>query len=223
MLDISRRSHALGNWEDGDLPASNETSRPSTGMSHAGPRLRQLREAKGLKLTHVAQSAGVTKGFLSLVERGRSSVTVPVLMRICDVVGITIGSLFEYPSSDLIHSDEGAPLEMGGVGLQEFLLTPAKERFVQIMRTIAFPGGGSGGAYTLDTETVFVFVVRGTLQIAVDGEKHELHAGDSMTFSAHCAHEWGNPTDEESEYLWALAPPLESRLHALPGDGVVHS
>ena len=70
------------------------------------------------------------------------------------------------------------------------------------------PGGGTGGAYTLDSETIFVFVVRGCLRLTVDGNESLLKTGDSYTFSARTAHSWDNPGAEESEVLWSIVPPI---------------
>jgi transcriptional regulator with XRE-family HTH domain len=176
------------------------------GMSEVGPALRRIRESKGLLLTVVADEAGISKGFLSLAERGRTRVSVPTLLRICEVLGVPIGSLFTYPSEQVIHG--GTPLYMGGVDLEEFLLTPADEPLVQVMRTRMRPGGGSGGAYTLDADTIFVIVQSGRLELEVGGTTMLLGPGDSTTFSARTPHAWRNPLDTDSEVLWVIAPPL---------------
>lgn len=182
------------------------TRDPADGMRDVGPSLRRIRQSQGLLLTAVAEQAGVSKGFLSLAERGQTRVSVPTLLRICAVLGVPIGSLFAYPSERILHG--GTPLYMGGVDLQEFLLTPADEPHVQVMRTVMQPGGGSDGAYTLDAETIFVIVLVGRLELDVDGERLILDTGDTTTFSARSRHNWRNPLDTETEVLWVIAPPL---------------
>ncbi|MFD8952490.1 helix-turn-helix domain-containing protein [Streptomyces xanthophaeus] len=177
-------------------------------MSRLGPKLRAQRQQRGLTLQAVAVSAEVTKGFLSLVERSRTTISVPTLLRVCEALGIAVGSLFDYPEEAVVRSGLGAPLEMGGEKIREYLLTPATEQHVQVMRTVLEPGGGSGGAYTLDSETVFVVVVRGSLHLAVDGQEILLEAGDSHTFPARSAHAWDNPAADEAEVLWSIAPPI---------------
>lgn len=176
------------------------------GMEDVGPQLRATRQAKGLSVTYVAEQAGVTKGFLSLAERGKTRVSVPVLLRICDVLGITIGSLFTYPDEPIVHG--GVPLYMGGVDLQEYLLTPHDEKWVQVMRTTMQPGGGSDGAYTLEAESIFVVVLQGKLSLEVGGETRILDTGDSTTFSARTPHNWFNPLSTESQVMWVISPPL---------------
>lgn len=175
-------------------------------MENVGPELRRIRVARGLSVTEVAESAGVTKGFLSLAERGKTRVSVPVLLRICDVLDITIGSLFDYPDEPIVHG--GVPLYMGGADLQEYLLTPIDEKWVQVMRTTMQPGGGSDGAYTLDAESIFVVVLQGSLTLEVGDEVRTLEVGDSTTFSARTPHNWFNPLDSESQVMWVISPPL---------------
>ncbi len=175
-------------------------------METVGPQLRKIRQSQGLSVTGVAESAGVTKGFLSLAERGKTRVSVPVLLRICEVLGISIGSLFNYPQEPVVHG--GVPLYMGGVDLQEYLLTPVNEKNVQVMRTTMQAGGGSDGAYTLEAESIFVVVTLGQLYLEIDGEALLLETGDSTTFSARKPHNWHNPLETESQVLWVISPPL---------------
>lgn len=175
-------------------------------MEDVGPQLRRRRLARGLSVTAVAEQAGVSKGFLSLAERGKTRVSVPVLLRICDVLGVTIGSLFSYPDNPIVHG--GIPMYMGGENLQEYLLTPQDEKWVQVMRTVMLPGGGSGGAYSLETETIFVIVLEGALTLEVGDEVRTLSVGDSTTFSGRTPHNWFNPRESASQVMWVISPPL---------------
>ncbi|CAB4628752.1 unannotated protein [freshwater metagenome] len=186
-----------------DMPFNDENR---AGMEDVGPKLRSTRLAQGLSVTFVAKQAGVTKGFISLAERGKTRVSVPVLLRICEVLGISIGSLFTYPDEPIVHG--GIPLYMGGVDLQEYLLTPHDEKWVQVMRTTMQPGGGSDGAYTLDAESIFVVVLQGQLSLDVGGDIRILNTGDSTTFSARTPHNWFNPLSTESQVMWVISPPL---------------
>lgn len=177
-------------------------------MNRLGPKLRALRTARGLTLDAVATEADLTKGFLSLVERGQTAISVPNLLRICDILGASVGSLFDFPDSAMVRNGRGAPLEMGGSGIREYLLTPATEQNVQVMRTVLQPGGGSGGAYTLDSKTIVAVVIRGKLRLVVDGQEQLLDTGDCYTFSAQSPHAWDNADTGESEVMWSIAPPL---------------
>lgn len=187
-------------------PASAAES-SATGMEHAGPRLRAARRAQNLTLSTVAEEAGLTKGFLSLVERGRASMSVPNLLAVCGVLGISVGSLFDFPSEPVV--DRGRRSQMGGIGVDEFVLTAMDQRDLQVMRSEVSGGGGSGGAYRLDTGTVFAYVLSGTVLITVDGEERTLTAGRSTSYPGSSLHSWANADDVvPAEVLWVFAPPL---------------
>jgi transcriptional regulator with XRE-family HTH domain len=179
-------------------------------MHRAGPRLREMRQAQHRSLADVAEQAGVTKGFLSLAERGLTRVSVPTLLAICQALDVTIGALFDYPDATVVGT--GTVLQMGGIDVTEFLLTPANQGHLQVMRTVVQPGGGSGGTYRLDSEAVFAYVLRGTLAITVDGDDRLVRAGESTTYPARSDHGWRNPDDSETEVLFVFAPPLPSLL-----------
>jgi mannose-6-phosphate isomerase-like protein (cupin superfamily) len=89
------------------------------------------------------------------------------------------------------------PLEMGGHGVREELLTPKTERHGQVIHTVMRAGGGSGGAYRLDATTIFVYVLRGELGITVDAHTTVLNTGGCLTFGATQLHDWRSPTDGE--------------------------
>lgn len=176
-------------------------------MEDAGPRLRAARRAQGLTLNAVAEGAGLSKGFLSLVERGRASMSVPNLLAVCTVLGINVGSLFDFPSEPVV--DRGRRSQMGGIGVDEFVLTAADQRHLQVMRSEVAGGGSSGGAYRLDTDTVFAYVLSGALLITVDGEERTLSAGRSTSYPGRSLHSWANQHDDlPAEVLWVFAPPL---------------
>ncbi|MBI3224755.1 MAG: helix-turn-helix transcriptional regulator [Mycolicibacterium cosmeticum] len=183
-------------------------------MHRLGPKLRAVRTERGLTLEAVAKEAGLTKGFLSLVERDQTTVSVPNLLRICDILGVSVGSLFDFPDSTMVRSGQGAPMQMGGSGIREYLLTPATEKHVQVMRTILAPGGGSGGTYTLDADTTVAVVIRGSLRLVIDDLELVLGAGDCYTFSPQSAHSWENADPTECEVIWSIAPPLATTSSA---------
>ncbi|MFJ3766338.1 helix-turn-helix domain-containing protein [Streptomyces sp. NPDC090082] len=55
-----------------------------------------------MSLTEVAHRAEVTKGFLSRLERGLTSVSVPTSLRVREVLRIGSGELFAYPDEQVV-------------------------------------------------------------------------------------------------------------------------
>ncbi|MFJ8653073.1 helix-turn-helix domain-containing protein [Streptomyces rochei] len=170
-----------------------------------GAQLRKIRLSRGLSLTEVAHQAEVTKGFLSQLERGLTSVSVPTLLRVCDVLQIGVGELFAYPHEQVMEG--GSLIDMGGEGVAEYLLTPADTTAFQVFRSVIEPGGGTGGSYRLDT-TIFAMGLSGSTRLIVGGETRMLSAGVSTSFSGQTLHQFDNPGTSVSEVLWVLSPPL---------------
>jgi len=163
-----------------------------------------------MTISELATSAGLTKGFLSQVERDHASVSVASLLRICDTLGISVGSLFDKPTANHVPHGERPRITFGGSGVEEYLLTPSSERRVQVIEQIVEPGGGGGEEeYSLQSETEFVHVLRGRLDVRIGEDVIELAAGDSLTFSARDAHTWRNPsTRSKTHAIWVFSPPL---------------
>lgn len=76
-------------------------------MAEFGPRLKGLREDKGLTPTALASHAGVTPGYIHQLERGARGdrLAAPVALRIARALGVTVEELLEpadVPVCDLV-------------------------------------------------------------------------------------------------------------------------
>ena len=173
-----------------------------------GARLRAARLGKGLTLEAVATSAGITQGFVSRLERDQVSPSVATLVAICEAVGLRVGELFEAPPTQIVRAGHGSPINFGGRGATESLLTPGNQSQVEVIRSVIDPGGSAGlDLYVLETEIEFAYVLRGTLIIVIGEETFSLETGDAMTFRGRDPHTWRNASAaEECEVLWMLAP-----------------
>ena len=173
-----------------------------------GARLRAARLARRMTIEAVADGAGLTKGFLSRLERDAASPSVASLVAVCDVIGLRVGALFDPPDTAVDRAGEGRPISFGAQGAQEALLTPGTQQQVEVIHSL-LEGGGHGGEdlYTLDCDTEFVYVVAGTLELVLDEEAVTLRGGDAMTFPGRTPHTWRNASDADPcEVLWVLSP-----------------
>ena len=176
-----------------------------------GARLRHARESSRLSLGEVAERAGVTKSFLSRVERDLTSPSIASLLEICEAVGVPPADLFQVPRTTLVR--RGDRPQIGDLpkadGVLDTLITPVDERHVTVLETVA-TGQGSGGdvLYTLPSQCEVCFVVEGTVEVQVEDEAFLLHQGDALTFGAAVPHTWRATTAAGARVLWILAPAL---------------
>jgi transcriptional regulator with XRE-family HTH domain len=175
-----------------------------------GAQLRSARLARRKTLAEVAEESGLTKGFVSKLERDQATASVASLMRLCQSLGISVGSLFHASNGEVVRHDAYPPINFGGIGISEFLLTPDGERRVQAILSEIEPGGGSGDEfYGLPADVEFVFVIEGRLQVSLRDHDLVLEAGDAFTFPPRTEHCFRSvATGGSTRVLWVFAPAL---------------
>src|SRR5262249_49282432 len=111
-------------WGEGGLMASGDEVPDGTRI---GAQLRAARLAARMSMAEVAEQAGLTKGFVSKLERDLANVSVASLIRLCDALGISVGSLFQAPKGEVVRRDTRPHINFGGRKMTADLLAPAGE------------------------------------------------------------------------------------------------
>ncbi|MGU3432930.1 helix-turn-helix domain-containing protein [Actinomycetes bacterium M1A6_2h] len=180
--------------------------------SGIGVKLKAARVAQRRTLDDVALECGVTKGYLSKLERDRINASVATLIKVCGALDIAVGSLFDEAAvGEVVRSGSYPSIAFGGDGMDEYLLTPRGERRMQVLRSDIGAGGGSGSEpYELPVDVEFAYVISGKLHITFRGDPAHgvvLEEGDAFTFSPRVPHSFV-AVDGGARVLWVLAPAL---------------
>jgi len=162
-----------------------------------GPRLRKTRLERGMTLEQVASEAGLTRSFLSLLERDATSASVASLQRICSVLGVHIAALLEPTGQIVLRKQGRTPVSFGGDGVVDYVLTPPDERRLQVFETHLKPGGSAGELWTADIDVDLIYVIEGQLEFEFADRSVTLEAGDALTFSPREPHTWRNPSETD--------------------------
>ena len=175
-----------------------------------GAKFRAARRARRLSLAQLAEGSGLTKGYLSKLERDQANASVAALIRICETLGIRPGELFDGPSGTIVRHDSYPPINFGGKRMGEYLLTPQGEQRLQAILSEIRPSGGSGKEpYQLPADVEFVLVLEGELELTLGGETSTLSQGDAATFPAEVSHTFRNPSKaRNARVLWVFSPAL---------------
>jgi transcriptional regulator with XRE-family HTH domain len=173
-----------------------------------GARLRAARLAQRMTIEAVAAASGLTKGFVSRLERDAASPSVASLVAVCEVIGLRVGDLFDPPTTAVVRSGQGRPISFGATKAVERLLTPGTQQQLEVIHTVMEPSGHGGAElYSLDCAVEFVYVVEGSLELVLETETETLSGGDAMTFPGRLPHTWRNASaSEPCEVLWVLSP-----------------
>jgi DNA-binding transcriptional MerR regulator/quercetin dioxygenase-like cupin family protein len=177
-----------------------------SGTASIGPRLRRLRAKRGVSLAEVAAAAGISIGFLSALERSQMSASVGTLRRLARYYRTNILDFFDATelNTRLVRPPKRKVLEAGPGVRMELLAWGNKVMEPHLFRIA--PKAGSGESYAHEGEE-FLFLLRGELKIALDGEEYHLKRGDSFYFESATPHHWKNPGRSETWLLWVNTPP----------------
>ena len=176
------------------------------GAGAMGLRLRQLRLSQKLSLAEVASAVGISVGFLSAIERSHMSASVGTLRKLARYYKLNILDFFDPAQANpyRVRPSERKRLD-AGPGVQMELLAWGNTMMEPHLFTIA-PGAGSGDSYAHEGEE-FLYVLRGVLNIALEGQWYVLHSGDSFYFESNTPHTWRNTGKTETVVLWVNTPP----------------
>ena len=183
---------------------------------HIGPRVRALREAMDLSLRDLAERSGVSAPMLSQVERGETSPTLQVAGRIAHGLELRLSQLLrldEAGSVTVVRSGErrrgGSPTSGHSI---EVLTAPLPGQRVELSRHVLAPGSRTGGEGDPPMHEPgsreIALVESGRVVLDIDGERHELAAGDCVTFDADLTHRFENPGKEEAALLAVVSAGL---------------
>ncbi len=183
------------------LAARNDTPR-------VGARVRSLRRERGLTIEQLAAATGLTKGFISQLERDRTAPSLSSIARICDALGVRLSTIFERePAPALVRRQERPTVE-STFSTQSHLLSSRDEARFQAIESVVAPGEGAGDELTsLPGEMEFVYVLEGSLELRVGDEVHLLEEGDALTYQLAKAHTWRNASKTDLlRVLWVAVP-----------------
>jgi transcriptional regulator with XRE-family HTH domain len=179
-----------------------------------GDRIRALREAMALSLRDLAERSGVSAPMLSQVERGETSPTLAVAAKIASGLELTLSQLLRLDEGEHVAISRAGGrrrYQRGGHGFEE-LTPPLPGQRADVSLHTLKPGASTGGSGDPpmhepgSRETAVVLA--GTLALVVDGSRHELVEGDSVTFDADLPHHFENEGEEPTRFLAVIAAGL---------------
>ncbi len=187
------------------------TADPSAAV---GPRIKALRDAMGFSLRDLAERSGVSAPMLSQVERGETSPTLAVAEKIAAGLELTLSQLLRLDEGQHVavsRAGRRRRFERGGHRFEE-LTPPLPGQRADVSLHVLDPGAATGGREDPpmhepgSRETTVVLA--GTLALVVDGIRHDLREGDSVTFDADLPHHFENDGDEATRFLAVIAAGL---------------
>ncbi|MEU4653006.1 XRE family transcriptional regulator [Streptomyces sp. NPDC023723] len=176
-----------------------EETGPAAVLSALGPRLRTLRQSRGITLARLSATTGISVSTLSRLESGQREPTLRHLLPLAEayrvsldeLVGSRTGDPRVHPQPFLRHGQTWLPLtpHLGGLNAyKQILPAPAAPRTTR-------PEQGSHEGYE------WLYVLSGRLLLALGDHDVVLSAGETAEFDTRVPHGMANAGDRPVEWI----------------------
>jgi transcriptional regulator with XRE-family HTH domain len=187
---------------------------PATQPPHGaelGVALRHARNSRGLSLAQVAEATGVSRSLLSLIETGRSDITVGRLSRLARLYDIRLADLVpepRHPDPLVVRADDRRAMRYEAEGIDVEILTPEGPHAMQAFLT-TLSAKATMKDFVVQTNEIFAFVLEGRVRTEfADGREIVLDAGDSAAYvSGERGHRHTNLSDKTTRMVVVIRPP----------------
>jgi transcriptional regulator with XRE-family HTH domain len=176
----------------------------STALELVGPRLRSLRDQRGITLTEVAERTGISKSTLSRLENGQRRPTLELLL--------PLAQTYRVPLDDLVGAPE--------VGDPRIRLKPRRVNGRTVLPLTRHPDGiqawkiiipVSQSTPKLRTHDGYewLYVLTGRMRLIQGDRDLVLGAGEAAEFDTQTPHWFGSTGEEPAEVLSIFGRPGE--------------
>lgn len=180
-----------------------------------GLQIRDLRKAKGITLSAIAEKIGKSVGYVSQVERGVSSLPISVLQSMSEVLGVQITWFFHTDNQQkadevncVVRHDSRRSLDFSDTGIREELLSPWLSGDLLMILTTFPPGVETNKEPRIRKGEEAGIVQSGQLELTIGDKLFTLRKGDSFSIVGDELHFVKNPSlDEDAVVLWVMGSP----------------
>jgi transcriptional regulator with XRE-family HTH domain len=167
-----------------------------------------MRQAKSLTQEELASRAGLTKGFISQVERNLTSLSVESLLSILDALDQKASTFFEEGIAEKIvfGADDRVDLEKEHVDKFQILVPAAQNRLMDPALMALAPGEKTEEEEPHEGEE-FGFVLAGSLEVTLGVKTYKVRRGECFYFKASRKHYLANRRKIGALVLWVSSPP----------------
>ncbi|MEJ2066508.1 MAG: XRE family transcriptional regulator [Deltaproteobacteria bacterium] len=173
-----------------------------------GERIRNLRQSSNLTQEELAERAGLTKGFISQIERDLTSISLDSLIQLLEALDENISDFFREASAEKIvyREQDRVPIEKERIEKFELLVPGAtNRRFEPVLLTLE-QGQATPQERPHEGEE-FGYVIRGKIDLRFGKEILQLKKGECFYFSAEKEHWLQNTGSQSAVVLWISSPP----------------
>lgn len=177
-----------------------------------GRKLKSSRLKRDKTIQELAVMSRVSSNMISRIERGLTTPSVEILMKLADSLGLSLSYFVEEAEKGstvvFTPAEQGEPIfffedKHQINSLTQGLRDPGFSVFIDTLEP--YCDSGEGGM--VHTGEEFATVLEGSLEFTIEDETYILDKGDSIGFKASLPHRWKNCNGLQAKILWVVSPP----------------
>lgn len=174
-----------------------------------GALIRARRRQLHMTLEEICQAAGISKGYLSQVERDQATPTLGTLAQIARSLDVGMDYFISTPSLEdsLTRADERPKFSVAGSSMVYERIAADFAGNILSSFVMHVPDGYRSETVSHEGEEI-LFVLEGSIKQWLDDEEIEMKAGDSLHFRGNRPHAWRNDSGRPARLLWTGTLPL---------------
>lgn len=191
--------------------ARRSSSRPDSAI---GSMIRDLRLARGKTIAELAAAIDRSIGYVSLIERDQSGISIGTLQKIADALDVGINWFFQGPAvappgerDIVVRVANRRVLDLSAKGVIEELLSPTLTGQLELIVTTFQAGASTGRGGRLRKGEEAGVIISGELDLCVDGKRFKLGPGDSYSLRHKGRHRFENRSKAPAVLMCAITPP----------------
>ena len=160
---------------------------------HLADNIKALRESRGLSQQQMAKAAGIPRATWTHLESGAANPTLTVLVKVAASLQVRLDELLAQPRQParFLKADELPTRTRGQVAIRKLLPEPLPG--LDLERMVLPPGGRMAGVPHTPGTREYLTCERGTVELAVAGERYTLAEGDVVSIRGDHRHSYFNP------------------------------
>lgn len=177
-----------------------------------GKKLKAIRLKNDMTIQNLASKSNVSSNMISRIERGLTIPSVEILMKLSRVFDKSINYFVEEVKTthEVVFSSTGNRAktvydDVENMQTESFTSGLRDPQFTSFFCTIK-QGGTSGVREMYHPGDELIYVLEGSIRVAIADEIHTLTKGDSLSFKSHLPHRWDNIGNDDAKVIWTLSP-----------------
>ena len=172
-----------------------------------GKKIREKRQELGMSLKELEEKTGLTRGFLSQVERDITEPSISSLRKIAAALDVPIFYFLmdEKTHDPVVRKDSRRVLNVQDSELTLEMLSPELNRNIQMVIGRLKPGASDCDEPLVHVGEEIILVLEGQMKISLGDFVYELKEGDSVYCHEHIPHKIWNAGEKELVYVSAIA------------------